>query len=78
MPLQVDPVRFQGLKKDSKQAYQNDPYIHLVAESRDVFEKIRMVHVSLSTRRGYIFIQTDKTIYNPGEHGKKSELFMKT
>lgn len=70
MPLQVDPEKFQSLKK------QNELYILLVAESSDVFEAKKMAHILLSTRKGYIFIQTDKTIYNPGEHGEKSELFI--
>lgn len=65
MHPQVDPNR--NFKQTSAS---------LVAESSDVFEKTKLVHVLLSTRRGYIFIQTDKTIYNPGEHGKKSELSM--
>ncbi|KAB5550613.1 hypothetical protein PHYPO_G00055780 [Pangasianodon hypophthalmus] len=62
--LKVDPVKFRSLKQ------QNDPYVLLVAERGDVFERKKMVHILLSTRRGYIFIQTDKTIYNPGEHVK--------
>ncbi|KAG7321636.1 hypothetical protein KOW79_014494 [Hemibagrus wyckioides] len=59
--LKVDPVKFRSLKN------QNEPYVSLVAESSEVFGKKKVVHILLSSRRGYIFIQTDKTIYNPGE-----------
>lgn len=71
--LQVDPVHLHGFSKN-----QNEPYVMLVAESNDVFREKEMIFIPLSTRRGYIFIQTDKTIYNPGEIGKKSELCMET
>lgn len=65
MRLQVDTVRFRTLETTK------DPYVKLVAESNEVFEKKKVVYILLSTRRGYIFIQTDKTIYNPGQQGKK-------
>ncbi|KAM6946093.1 LOW QUALITY PROTEIN: complement C4-A [Aplochiton taeniatus] len=51
--------------------------IQLTAESPDIFPKneITKKHaikeiITLSTRKGYIFIQTDKPIYNPGEYVK--------
>ncbi|XP_027013009.2 complement C4 [Tachysurus fulvidraco] len=59
--LKVDPVHLHHFKN------QKEPYVTLVAESSDLFEEPKMAHILLSTRRGYIFIQTDKTIYNPGE-----------
>ncbi|KAM9443290.1 complement C4-B-like [Salvelinus alpinus] len=42
------------------------PYIQLAAESKDFLLKKRTI--LLSTKKGYIFIQTDKPIYNPGEN----------
>ncbi|XP_064158216.1 complement C4-A [Anguilla rostrata] len=50
-------VKFQGTKT----------YVHLVAEGNDVFGGPKRATCLLSTRKGYIFIQTDKPIYNPGE-----------
>lgn len=50
-----------------------DSYVQLAAESNDVFadqvKKVKKANIFLSTKRGYIFIQTDKPIYNPGEKG---------
>ncbi|KAJ8368549.1 hypothetical protein SKAU_G00085770 [Synaphobranchus kaupii] len=43
------------------------PYAHLVAEGDDLRENFKKATCLLSTRKGYIFIQTDKPIYNPGE-----------
>uniref|UniRef100_A0A4W3IIE8 Complement C4-like n=1 Tax=Callorhinchus milii TaxID=7868 RepID=A0A4W3IIE8_CALMI len=43
------------------------PYISLVAESKELFQSRRMVRVLLSSKQGYIFIQTDKSIYTPNE-----------
>ncbi|XP_046718191.1 complement C4-B isoform X1 [Silurus meridionalis] len=54
--LKVDPVKFFSLK--------NQINVNLIAK---INGHIKTVHVLVSTRRGYIFIQTDKTIYNPGE-----------
>uniref|UniRef100_A0A8C8ENN3 Complement C4 gamma chain n=1 Tax=Oncorhynchus tshawytscha TaxID=74940 RepID=A0A8C8ENN3_ONCTS len=42
------------------------PYIQLAAESNDFFKKKKTI--LLSTKKGYVFIQTDKPIYNPGEN----------
>ncbi|XP_028817947.1 complement C4-A [Denticeps clupeoides] len=42
--------------------------IYLFAENKDLFEKgIKREHIILISRRGYIFIQSDKPIYNPRE-----------
>ncbi|KAA0702158.1 Complement C4 [Triplophysa tibetana] len=58
--LQVDRRLFESIRKD--------PYVQLVAESEDIFGKgPRMVNIFVSRKRGFIFIQTDKPIYNPGE-----------
>ncbi|XP_017346150.1 complement C4-A [Ictalurus punctatus] len=65
--LKVDPGQFPNLQKKPQNG---DQYVILVAESRDLFEKKLMLNILLSSRKGYIFIQTDKTIYNPGEHVK--------
>lgn len=47
-----------------------DSYVQLAAESNDVFGgQVKKANIFLSTKRGYIFIQTDKPIYNPGEKG---------
>ncbi|XP_067830198.1 complement C4-A-like [Heptranchias perlo] len=43
-------------------------YVYLVAESRRILPRRRMVPIKLSTRRGYIFIQTDKPIYTPNQN----------
>eukprot|EP00063_Salmo_salar_P043287 XP_014018122.1 PREDICTED: complement C4-B-like [Salmo salar] len=42
------------------------PYIQLSAESKDIFSTKKTI--ILSTKKGYVFIQTDKPIYNPGEN----------
>ncbi|XP_043533926.1 complement C4-A-like isoform X1 [Chiloscyllium plagiosum] len=43
-------------------------YISLVAECPELFTKRRMVPILLSSKKGYIFIQTDKPIYTPNEN----------
>ncbi|XP_029111109.1 complement C4 isoform X2 [Scleropages formosus] len=44
-------------------------YIQLVAESNDILADGKyMKNIILSSRKGYIFIQTDKPIYTPGEN----------
>lgn len=51
-----------------RQAHSKDKvFVQLAAESK-LLEKRRIANILLSSRRGYIFIQTDKPIYNPGEH----------
>ncbi|XP_067830197.1 complement C4-B-like isoform X2 [Heptranchias perlo] len=44
-----------------------DKYISLVAECNELFPERKMVPVLLSSKKGYIFIQTDKPIYTPNE-----------
>ncbi|KAM9390182.1 complement C4-A-like [Phaethornis superciliosus] len=52
----------QDLFKKSEQ-----PYILLVTESRDLDkETVQSIRLLLSSKKGYIFIQTDKPIYTPG------------
>ncbi|XP_072547604.1 complement C4 isoform X2 [Salminus brasiliensis] len=60
--LKVDPLSYSRVKQNTP------PYIQLAAESKLFGATKRMANILLSTRRGYIFIQTDKPIYNPGEH----------
>ncbi|KAL6471424.1 hypothetical protein MHYP_G00200740 [Metynnis hypsauchen] len=61
--LKVDPVQYRQVDVPRS----SDRFIQLVAES-EVFDKgKKMANILVSTRRGYIFIQTDKPIYNPGE-----------
>ncbi|XP_060706652.1 complement C4-like [Hemiscyllium ocellatum] len=43
-------------------------YVSLVAECPELFTKRRMVPILLSSKKGYIFIQTDKPIYTPNEN----------
>ncbi|XP_076137812.1 complement C4-B-like [Alosa pseudoharengus] len=63
---EVDPKLF-------KYAQDQQPvkkYIQLYASSPKFFDKPQMVNIHVSTKRGYIFIQTDKPIYTPGESVK--------
>ncbi|XP_073719211.1 complement C4 isoform X2 [Misgurnus anguillicaudatus] len=61
--LKVDPSLYGSVGKES--------YVQLVADSEDVFvNKTKMANILVSSKRGYIFIQTDKPIYNPGENVK--------
>ncbi|XP_062408093.1 complement C4-B-like isoform X2 [Sardina pilchardus] len=62
--LKVDPERFQHAQDKNPVQYK---YITLCANSPKFFDKAQMVDIHLSTKRGYIFIQTDKPIYTPGE-----------
>ncbi|KAJ7397735.1 complement c4-like [Pitangus sulphuratus] len=41
----------------------NRPYVLLVAESRELPKTIQSTRILLSSKKGYIFIQTDKPIY---------------
>ncbi|XP_010215910.1 PREDICTED: complement C4-like [Tinamus guttatus] len=42
------------------------PYVLLVTESRHLFrEAVQTIRILLSSKKGYIFIQTDKPIYTP-------------
>ncbi|KAJ7995733.1 hypothetical protein DPEC_G00247650 [Dallia pectoralis] len=72
--LKINPVLYNGLKEKPK-------HVILVAESEELFPKVQQTSrkkkppfaskiILLSKRKGYIFIQTDKPIYNPGEKVK--------
>ncbi|GCB68964.1 hypothetical protein scyTo_0005396 [Scyliorhinus torazame] len=43
-------------------------YINLAAESSKLFSERRMVPILISSKKGYIFIQTNKPIYTPDEY----------
>ena len=66
--LQVDPVQYRrGVTGSS------DRHIQLVAESVVLGGGQKMANIFVSTRRGYLFIQKAKPIYNPGELGENAE-----
>ncbi|XP_062904334.1 complement C4-like [Mobula hypostoma] len=44
-----------------------EKYVSLVAECPELFPTRKMTPVKLCSRKGYIFIQTDKPIYTPNE-----------
>ncbi|KAM9282785.1 complement C4-like [Cariama cristata] len=49
----------------------NRPYVLLVTESRDLYkETVQSTQILLSSKKGYIFIQTDKPIYTPSSKVK--------
>ncbi|NWW13145.1 CO4 protein, partial [Oreocharis arfaki] len=50
----------QNLFKNS-----NLPYVLLVTESKDLHTTVKSTRILLSSKKGYIFIQTDKPIYTP-------------
>ncbi|XP_072406307.1 complement C4-B-like [Chiloscyllium punctatum] len=56
------------LMKEVNIMKRKDKYISLAAECPQLFTGRRMVPILLSTKKGYIFIQTDKPIYTPGEN----------
>ncbi|XP_038672073.1 complement C4-like isoform X2 [Scyliorhinus canicula] len=45
-----------------------EKHIYLAAECKQLFPGRKLVPILLSSKRGYIFIQTDKPIYTPGEN----------
>uniref|UniRef100_A0A8B9MZH7 C4a anaphylatoxin n=1 Tax=Accipiter nisus TaxID=211598 RepID=A0A8B9MZH7_9AVES len=49
----------------------NQPYVLLVTESRDLYkETVQSTRILLSSKKGYIFIQTDKPVYTPSSKVK--------
>ncbi|XP_072710728.1 complement C4-A-like [Ciconia boyciana] len=49
----------------------NQPHVLLVTESRELYkETIQSIPILLSSKKGYIFIQTDKPIYTPSSKVK--------
>ncbi|XP_072331393.1 complement C4-B-like [Scyliorhinus torazame] len=45
-----------------------EKHIYLAAECKQLFPERKLVPILLSSKKGYIFIQTDKSIYTPGEN----------
>ncbi|NWX28980.1 CO4 protein, partial [Notiomystis cincta] len=43
----------------------NLPYVLLVTESEELYPTAKITRILLSSKKGYIFIQTDKPIYTP-------------
>ncbi|XP_032907680.1 complement C4-B-like [Catharus ustulatus] len=43
----------------------NLPYVLLVTESKELYSTAKSTRILLSSKKGYIFIQTDKPIYTP-------------
>ncbi|XP_012693394.2 complement C4-A [Clupea harengus] len=64
--LKVDPKLFEHAQNKRQGGVRQSPYIHLLAVSTKYFKE-QLVNIYVSTKRGYIFVQTDKPIYTPGE-----------
>ncbi|XP_036392183.1 complement C4 [Megalops cyprinoides] len=64
--LKVDPALYKNAREKKRQRESSTHYVQLVAESPDL-HGTKTQNIILSTRKGYIFIQTNKPIYNPGE-----------
>lgn len=60
-------IALPRLTKDLNIWLRRERYISLVAECPALFPTRKMVPVMLCSRKGYIFIQTDKPIYTPNE-----------
>ena len=65
----MDPKLFKHAQNKWQGGVRQSPYIHLLAVSTKYFKE-QLVNIYVSTKRGYIFVQTDKPIYTPGETGK--------
>ncbi|NWV05858.1 CO4 protein, partial [Ptilonorhynchus violaceus] len=48
----------------------NLPYVLLVTESKELYSTVKSTRILLSSKKGYIFIQTDKPIYTPSSQVK--------
>ncbi|XP_078422875.1 complement C4-like [Cetorhinus maximus] len=62
-----DIIAFPDRIKQSRIWSRKDKYISLAAECPQLFPERKLVPILLSSRKGYIFIQTDKPIYTPNE-----------
>ncbi|NXD26069.1 CO4 protein, partial [Spelaeornis formosus] len=54
-----------GLLQESLFKKSNLPYVLLVTESKELHSTAKSTRILLSSKKGYIFIQTDKPIYTP-------------
>ncbi|XP_010868154.2 complement C4-A [Esox lucius] len=75
--LKINPTQYETALKEARKNQERTPQIRLVAESKELFSLNASVQkhfgsiiLILSKRKGYIFIQTDKPIYNPGDEVK--------
>ncbi|XP_069738088.1 complement C4-B-like [Phaenicophaeus curvirostris] len=65
--LMVKPV----ILRQDKFRKSNRSYVWLVTESKELYkDTIQSTHILLSSKKGYIFIQTDKPIYTPSSKVK--------
>ncbi|XP_072886282.1 complement C4-like isoform X2 [Hemitrygon akajei] len=62
-----DIIALPDLIKNLNIWLRKEKYISLVAECPELFPTRKMVPIMLCSRKGYIFIQTDKPIYTPNE-----------
>lgn len=61
LPAQINPSLLRPEEKETK-------YVQVIAQFGQ-FQEIKQVS-KVSFLSGYIFIQTDKPVYNPGDTGK--------
>ncbi len=63
-------TRVPQVDRSLYESTEGQKYVQLAATSNYVFGlNAKKASIFLSTKKGYIFIQTDKPIYNPGETG---------
>ncbi|XP_073497976.1 complement C4-like isoform X1 [Phyllobates terribilis] len=63
--IEITPQMETGCNLDKSASY-----VQLVANSKLISAKLQVVSIPVSNKRGYIFIQTDKSIYTPNEKVK--------
>nr|BAV92794.1 complement C4 isoform-B [Triakis scyllium] len=62
-----DIIAFPDHIKQNNIWLRRNKHIYLAAECQDLFADRKLVPLLLSSKKGYIFIQTDKPIYTPSE-----------
>ncbi|XP_070983135.1 complement C4-like [Oncorhynchus clarkii lewisi] len=65
--MRVIPSLYEEAIKSIRKRKKIVPFIQLATETNDDFLPKKKT-ILLSTKKGYVFIQTDKPIYNPGEN----------
>uniref|UniRef100_A0A674E677 Complement component 4 n=1 Tax=Salmo trutta TaxID=8032 RepID=A0A674E677_SALTR len=63
--MRVIPSLYEEATKSIRKRKKIVPFIQLAADDGSITNKTTIL---LSTKKGYVFIQTDKPIYNPGEN----------